>query len=130
MNFSNVLTDIRDKLAKLPNIKTCRIGIESTLTPESYPLIRIQMLGFKKSESQTHRNGDLMIYFGLPLVEGDVPLESIYAQMLELEQKIVNELEFGAGYRSTYERTLVSDSSVSGHYLLFGVQLSVSYMQD
>lgn len=37
----NTLVAIRDTLGQLPDVKTCRIGIESGLSPDDYPIIRL-----------------------------------------------------------------------------------------
>ena len=36
-----VLTALRDRLASVAGIVTCRVGIEANMTPADYPMVRI-----------------------------------------------------------------------------------------
>jgi len=36
-----LLQTIRDKLATVPGVKTCKIGLEANISPDDYPMVRL-----------------------------------------------------------------------------------------
>jgi hypothetical protein len=127
MSFNAVLTDMKAKLALIPNIKTVGVGLESNLSPADYPCVRLVPQQFSKGDQNySYRTCNLLVYFGLPLVEGDVSLESIYDQLLTLEEEVIVATRRGDGYKSIYQKTLTSGNEVT-NYRLFCVVLEVSF---
>ena len=126
MSFNLVLADLKQKLSAVQGLKTCAVGIEANLSPADYPLVRIVPNQFRKAESSHYRICDLYVYFGLPLTEGVTSIESIYSQLLEMEQQVIEATRIGDNYRSTYQKTIVSGSEVE-HYRLMVVVLETQF---
>jgi len=41
MEIMALLETIRNKLATVPGVKTCKIGLEANILPEDYPMVRL-----------------------------------------------------------------------------------------
>ncbi|MDF9392261.1 MULTISPECIES: hypothetical protein [Methylococcus] len=72
----NTLVSIRDTLVQLPDVKTCRIGIETGLSPDDYPIIRL--LPSSLDPGAPWRSMNVLVYYGAPLAEADQGLEALY----------------------------------------------------
>lgn len=127
-NLNTVLVAMKDRLKVIPNVATCKIGLEANRTPADYPLIRLVPMSIKNGTASAWRTAEVNIYFGLPLVEGDVTIDQITADLIDMEQTIIDATKEGDSYKSTYIRTLFSDSQVE-HYKIMAIQLEVSWMQ-
>lgn len=100
-----LLESIRDALAALPGVQTCKIGLEPNITPADYPIIRVvpsRMLPGDTTVSgeMLTRNTELLIYFGAPVQQfdeapddgGRTRLEKVYAALFDMEALILNAL--------------------------------------
>jgi hypothetical protein len=106
-------------------VQTCRIGLESTLTPADYPMIRLVPARVRKSEVMFRRIVEVLIYFGLPLYEElEGGLEGIYQDLLAMEQAIVDALKPGKLYRVGYLETITDEDRLE-HYKLMAVRCEV-----
>ena len=118
MDTYDVLTDLRDRLADLPGVTTCKIGLEDTLTPADYPIICFVPSRLRKSEQTFRRIVEVLIYFGRALYEeAEGGLEGIYEELLDMETAIVAALKPGNGYLET-----VTDNDRLEHYKLMAVR--------
>ncbi len=85
-----VLTAVRDALATIDGVKTCKVGMEANITPDDYPLVRI----VPSTVTDPIVRGpatrvDALIYFGVPLHEFEDGLESVYEHLLEMQGLIL-----------------------------------------
>jgi len=127
MTINTVLDSMKRKLSAIPNVKTCAVGIETKLNPTDYPMIRIVPTQFRKKDTSGHyRICDISIYFGLPIVESKSGMESIYTQLLDMEELILDQTRIGENYRSSFVKTVVSTSEVE-HYKLCCLMLEVEF---
>ena len=93
------LTGVRDRLAVLPGVKTCRIGLEVSLSAEDYPMIRLVPARMTRVASdRLKRQMELTVYYGAPLVESDESAEAQWDALFALEALIIDALSFGSGY--------------------------------
>lgn len=123
------LEALRDALAAIPGVQTCRIGLEENITPDDYPLIRLVPSLAADGVTIGRRRMDLIIYFGMPLQpfddtpdgSGRVRLEKLYAALLELEAQILDMIaQRGALYRET-----ITDEDRLDTYKLMAIRCSV-----
>lgn len=90
----DTLTDLRDRLAGLPGIKTCKIGLEIGIVPEDYPIVRLVPSAIRAEDARGGIDAisPLLIYYGWNLLEVEVGLERIYETLLDLRESIRAEL--------------------------------------
>ena len=89
------LEGLRDALATIPGVNSCKIGLEANISPADYPLIRVvPSRGDAKHQdvqgNLVMRGMETLIYFGLPVSETDNGgLEGVYRALFDLEAAIV-----------------------------------------
>lgn len=128
----DLLTHLRDTLADLDGIVTCRIGLEPNITPDQYPLIRIvpSRLAPVADVGQRVRI-DLIVYFGLPTQETADGLEAVYENLLRMETEIREAVLFAtvraAGGRRLRVRAVETlfDEDRLPHYKLMASRFEV-----
>lgn len=117
------LEELRDQLALIPGIETCRIGIEKGMTAADYPMIRIVPTTVGPGDVIGLRAAEVLIYFGKPIeefdeepdAEGRVRLEKLYAELFALEETIVEILAVMGG---EYEETLLDEDRIDTYKLM------------
>lgn len=135
----NVLEKLRDALAILPGVQTCRIGLEANITPADYPIIRIVPSRMAPMNAALGgrviaRNGEVLIYFGAPVQPfedepddaGRTRLEKVYAALFEMEAAIL--AVFGAppdGVRVVRYLETITDEDRLDTYKLMAVRCEV-----
>lgn len=123
------LEALRDALAIVPGIQSCKIGLEDNITPDDYPLIRIVPSLAADGVAIGRRSVDLLIYFGMPIQPfDDVPdaagrtrLEKLYAALFELDELVRATLaQHGGLYRET-----ITDEDRLDTYKLMAIRASI-----
>lgn len=85
-----VLKSVRDALASIDGVKSCKVGMEPGITPADYPLVRIVPSTLTDAIPRAQvRQCECLIYFGLPLHEFTDGLEEVYWRLLEFEQQLL-----------------------------------------
>lgn len=92
----DMLEGLRDALAVIPGIKSCKVGLEDNITPDDYPMIRVVPSKLENGRTIQRRSADVLIYFGLPIqpfddtpdAAGRVRLEKLYAALFDIEEQI------------------------------------------
>lgn len=96
------LDGLRDALAQLPGVQTCRIGLEANLSPDDYPMIRIVPSEIKPHGTiGTRYDCEALLYYGQPIQPfddepddgGRVRLEKQYAALLAMDGAIRAQVE-------------------------------------
>lgn len=83
------LTLIKETLAALPGVASCKIGIEANITAASYPLIRIVPTRLQAEDPDMAKATlAITVYFGNALLEAADGLEPVYEELLKLEAMI------------------------------------------
>lgn len=114
-----ILTALREALATIPGVKTCRVGLEPNITPEDYPLIRIVPSRVTTTPNPIESRLELLVYFGLATYESTDGLESVYAELLDLDAKIRSAMRrAGAGFGVRLLETICDEDRLE-HYKLF-----------
>ena len=122
MEVMQLLEKIRDRLALVSGVNTCKIGIEANMPPDDYPIVRL-VPGVVRNGSISMRQCDLTIYFGQPIHEFEDGLESLYASMFELEARLLDALR-SMGLHLVYEETLLDEDRVD-LYKMMAIRVAV-----
>ncbi len=84
-----ILTQIKETLATIPGMTTCKIGLEQNITPDQYPLIRLVPTRMTPKDDVGDRALlELTVYFGDALLESADGLETVYEGLFALEALI------------------------------------------
>jgi len=135
MTLFELLTLMKTTLAAVPNVATCKIGLETAITPADYPIIRIVPSRLQPpNEGSARRGMEVLIYFGAPVLEVSGGLEAVYAALFTLEAAILEAVQFaliqaglnaGAFLRSEYVETITDEDRLP-HYKLFAMRWRVA----
>lgn len=122
-----LLQSLRERMAAIEGIKTCKIGLEQGVAHDDYPIIRIVPQDFYSSGSNNwdRRKANILIYFGAAVDESADGLESVYETLLELETKIVEACAVkGDGWRAKYTGTITDEDRLE-IYKIMAVRIEV-----
>lgn len=84
----SALETLRDALAAIPGVATCKIGLEQNISPASYPLIRLVPSRITPGKPYSGRTSETLIYFGTSTANAQ-GLELVYDQLFTLEADIL-----------------------------------------
>lgn len=113
-----LLQALREQLAGVPGVATCRIGLEATMTPEDYPMVRIVPSAIRHGEVVGLRAVDCLIYFGQPLHEFSDGLQAQYESLLAMERALITAAQQTAGLSVTYRETILDEDRVDAYKLM------------
>lgn len=117
------LTTLKTKLAAISGVTTCDIGLESNISPEDYPIIRI-VPSLIRNAASFNRVVEVLIYFGKPVQEAESGLPTVYSELLDLEQSIIAALK-GNGFQIKYLDTITDEDRLE-HYKLMAVRAEMN----
>jgi len=116
MDIMTLLETIRDKLATVPGVKTCKIGLEANMSPDAYPMVRL-VPSTVRNGSVSSRQCELTIYFGQPIHEFTDGLESLYGSLFALEVLLLEAVR-SIGLNMRYEETVMDEDRVESYKLM------------
>jgi len=99
-----ILEGLRDVLATIPGMASCKIGLESNISPADYPLIRVVPSRVVPGDLLAGGStAELLIYFGADISAAESGgLGAVYAALFELESAIRGKISDASGiYRET-----------------------------
>ena len=111
------LTALRDKLALVTGVATCKVGMESNMTPADYPMVRIVPSVIRDAPIIGRRRCDVLVYFGQPILEFTGGLESLYASVFALETALLEVAQATAGVYVEYVETVMDEDRVDAYKL-------------
>lgn len=117
-----VLESIRDKLATVAGVATCKIGMEANLTPADYPMVRIVPSTITNGSFST-RKCEMLIYFGLPIHEFTGGLEALYVSLFAMEDALLIAAR-SMGLNLVYIETVLDEDKLAA-YKLMALRLTV-----
>ncbi len=82
------LEALRDALAGISGVQSCKIGVEANISPADYPMIRIVPVRMTAGKPYGHRTAELQILFGARLASSQ-GLENVYSALLALDAAII-----------------------------------------
>ena len=116
------LQSARDALATIPGVKSCKIGLESGISPADYPLVRLVPTRLSPGKPYNRRTAEVTIYFGMDRGETETGgLEAVYGALFGLELQIRDRVrELGGRYLAT-----ITDEDRLDTYKLMAVQVEL-----
>lgn len=122
------LEDMREKLSLIEGVNTCKIGIEATISPVDYPIVRIVPTRLI-DVSVTEHKLEVVIYYGRPIHESNEGVSGVLMQLFEMENQIKVALKNGNGYKAKFIDTVTDDQDVEEHFKLFASRFEVMAMK-
>jgi hypothetical protein len=128
----SLLTRLQTALAAIPNVATCKIGLEATITPDDYPLIRIVPTRLRLTDN-AQRIIDVTVYYGAALLSATDGLPAVYADLLAWETAIVEAVLFTVNRTSQAEGVYfqtrfidtITDEDRLPHYKIFASRFEI-----
>lgn len=100
MSAMTTLNALRDALAAISGVASCKVGMEANVSPDDYPLIRLVPSTLAPNR-YGGRSIEVLITFGAEITEAE-GLESVYAALFALEASIRGKLrDLGHRYIQT-----------------------------
>lgn len=109
------LEALRDRLAGIDGVQTCRIGYEQGISPQEFPIIRLIPSRMEPGRPYSKRTIELAIVYGANLPEAKDGLEAVYSALDALESDILAELRAAGG---TYIATLADEDRITPYKLM------------
>ena len=109
------LETLRDNLALLKNVATCKIGIEPNIAPDDYPLIRIVPQRFTPDSPYHRRLCETGIYFGAAVTQAE-GTELVYSTLFDMEAAIIKELK-AQGHK--YFETITDEDALDTYKMMY-----------
>lgn len=95
------LQSLRDALAEIEGVASVAIGRERNISPDDYPLIRLEPLRTVPGRPYHQRTVECLAYFGAKIADSE-GMEVVYAALLEMEAAIIEVLRAnGCRYTET-----------------------------
>lgn len=106
----------RDALALIPDVASCKIGLEQGITAADYPLIRLVPSRITPGRPYNHRTAECLVYFGMDITAAEAGgLEAVYAALFGLEAEIIERLK-ALGHR--YIETVTDEDRLDAYKLM------------
>jgi hypothetical protein len=112
-----ILSAIRDQLAEIAGVATCKIGLETGLSPDDYPIIRV--VPVKLTGKGTAQQIVFTVYYGDAITESDGGLEAVYESLMALGEAIRLVLAGLQGVYSVNYIDTITDEDRLAHYKIF-----------
>ncbi len=115
-----LLEELRDLLAAVDGVVTCKIGLEAGMAPEDYPIVRIVPSSAKPSELELAglRAFECLIYFGKPITEADNGLEDLYREIFAMEVALIAVLPSAGNYVARWLETITDEDRAPGYKMM------------
>lgn len=125
-----VLEAVRDALAAVDGVKTCRIGMEPDITPDDYPLVRLVPSSLSEVTGiRPVRKVAALIYFGINQHDFEAGLEELYAELLAMERKLLQAASAQGTAFVRHIETLMDEDALDG-YKLMALRVSIEAQSD
>lgn len=120
----SLLETLRDALAMVTGVQTCKIGMEANLTPADYPMVRL-VPSTVRQINISMREIDLVVYFGQPIHEFTAGLEALYESLFTMEAELLAAAKAQTSMMVTYEETVLDEDRVDA-YKLMALRLKIA----
>jgi hypothetical protein len=100
------LETLRDELAAIDGVQSCKIGVEADVSPADYPMVRLVPLRIIPGRPYQNREAEVLVYFGAPVAHSE-GMEAVYDALFALELAILRILR-SSGHR--YRETITDDA--------------------
>lgn len=110
------LTAARDALALIPDVASCKIGLEQGITAADYPLIRLVPSRITPGRPYNNRTAECEIMFGMDITAAEAGgLEAVYSALFGMEAEIIERLR-SLGHR--YIETVTDEDRLDIYKLM------------
>lgn len=117
MMAMETLEALRDALAAITGVASCKIGLEKNISPSDYPLIRLVPSRLVPGRPYARRTIETLIYFGMDTSEAEsTGLEGVYTDLFTLETSIREVLTQNEGGR--YLETVTDEDRLDTYKLM------------
>lgn len=116
----------RDAMALIAGVASCKIGLESNISPADYPLIRVVPSRLTPGKPYGNRTIETLIYFGAQTAKSE-GLETVYGDLFDLESAIIAAVQ-GLGGR--YRETITDEDRLEGGYKLMTIRCELTESTD
>jgi hypothetical protein len=120
-----LLAAVRDKLAAVSGVATCKIGLEANMTPADYPMVRIVPSRLTNGPTISRRTVDCLIYFGQPIHEFSTGLEDQYQSLLAMEQALITSAQQTPTVAVIHHETILDEDRIDA-YKLIAMRVEIS----
>lgn len=111
-----VLEAAKASLAAIPDVASCRIGLEQGITAADYPLIRLVPSRITPGRPYSNRTVECQIMFGMDITAAEANgLEAVYSALFGLEAEIIERLR-SLGHR--YIETVTDEDRLDTYKLM------------
>lgn len=118
-----MLESLRDALADITGVQSCKIGLEDNISPDDYPIVRVVPSRLENGHTIKRRKAEVLIYFGLPIQPfddtpdsgGRVRMEKLYAALFAMEEEIRRIVYLNRGF---YRETITDEDRLDTYKLM------------
>ncbi len=121
--YFDELLRLRDSLSSIPGVKTCKIGIESGISPDDYPMIRIS---FSEAPLKQPSMAPMrcIIAFGVAVDQSSQPdepggifgLEKAYSDHFNLCDRIIDKMKADE-FSFSVDKLIGDEDEIAGYKL-------------
>jgi hypothetical protein len=116
------LEALRDDLAAISGVLSCKIGREPGVSPADFPLIRLVPERVTPGKPYGRRTVETLIFFGVKLDAAD-GLESVYEALFTLEASIIAAVRDIGG---VYVETITDRDEIELPYKLMAIRCNLT----
>lgn len=117
-NPMSALLTLKTALGLVSGVASCKIGLESNMTPADYPMVRIVPSLSRHASVLGQRQTEALIYFGKPIHEFEAGLEDLYQELYDMEAALIDTAESTSGVYCQYQETVADEDRVDGYKLM------------
>ena len=120
-----ILSAMKTALSEISNVKTCGIGINTDISPDDYPIIRIVPEKISEGSPIGRVLISVWVYYGVNLTEADSGLEAVYETLSSMQNAIVSALHSHSGTFIAEWKETVTDEDRLDQFKLFASRFEV-----
>lgn len=125
-----VLTSLLTKLEAIPDVTSCKIGIEPGMTPDDFPMIRIVPTIVRPGNQVFTRKMEVVVYYGAAVLEFD-GMDALYETLFEMEYAIIKAMtSSGSGYGVKFIETFADEDEPGEAYKQFASRFEIEARLD
>lgn len=126
-DFYPLLAAVRDALAAVDGVKTCRIGMEAGITPADYPLVRLVPITLEDGVSRAAVNQvEAWVYFGVASHEFEDGLEALYAKLSAVWVQLMDAMRQASAVHSVEHLQTVFDEDRVEAFKLLAIKVRIT----
>lgn len=119
-----ILNQIAADLEAVSGVTTSKVGLEPTINPNDYPIVRVVPTKLEYSAALGRRKIEVTIYYGAKLQPFD-GMAAVYEALCTMEQEIIDILQNGqGGYTANFLGTITDEDRLET-YKLFASRFTV-----